>query len=49
VTDQRWNEMTCYDENKVMKAVGIANLKAWLAEHLKAVRKGRTRTILDLP
>jgi prevent-host-death family protein len=30
-----------------MKAVGIADLKARLSEHLKAVRKGRTLTILD--
>jgi prevent-host-death family protein len=31
----------------VMKAVGIADLKARLSEHLRAVRKGRTLTILD--
>jgi prevent-host-death family protein len=31
----------------VMKAVGIADLKARLSEYLKAVRKGRTLTVLD--
>jgi antitoxin (DNA-binding transcriptional repressor) of toxin-antitoxin stability system len=30
-----------------MKAVGIADLKARLSEHLKSVRKGRTLTVLD--
>ena len=30
-----------------MKAVGIAELKARLREHLKWVRKGRTLTVLD--
>jgi antitoxin (DNA-binding transcriptional repressor) of toxin-antitoxin stability system len=30
-----------------MKAVGIADLKARLSEHLKWVRKGRTLTVLD--
>jgi prevent-host-death family protein len=30
-----------------MKSVGIAELKARLSEHLKAVRKGRTLTVLD--
>jgi len=30
-----------------MKAVGIAELKARLSEHLKSVRKGRTLTVLD--
>jgi prevent-host-death family protein len=30
-----------------MKAVGIADLKAHLSEHLRSVRKGRTLTILD--
>lgn len=30
-----------------MKAVGIADLKARLSEHLKSVRKGRTITVLD--
>lgn len=40
--------MTCGDYNMVMKTtVGIAELKARLSEHLKAVRKGRTLTILD--
>lgn len=33
--------------NVVMKAVGIADLKARLSEHLKSVRKGRTLTVLD--
>ena len=31
----------------VMKTVGIAQLKARLSEHLRAVRKGRTVTVLD--
>ncbi len=31
----------------VMKTVGIADLKAHLSEHLRAVRKGRTLTVLD--
>ena len=31
----------------VMKGVGIADLKARLSEHLRAVRKGRTLTVLD--
>lgn len=40
--------MTCRDYNVVMKSgVGIAELKARLSEHLKAVRKGRTLTVLD--
>lgn len=30
-----------------MKRVGIADLKAHLSEHLRAVRKGRTVTVLD--
>jgi len=30
-----------------MKGVGIAELKARLSEHLRAVRKGRTLTVLD--
>lgn len=30
-----------------MKAVGIADLKARLSEHLKSVRKGGTITVLD--
>jgi prevent-host-death family protein len=30
-----------------MKAVGIADLKARLSEHLRSVRKGRTLTVLD--
>lgn len=31
----------------VMKGIGIADLKARLSEHLRAVRKGRTITVLD--
>lgn len=31
----------------VMKTVGIADLKARLSEHLRAVRRGRTVTIVD--
>lgn len=30
-----------------MKAIGIADLKAHLSEHLRWVRKGRTLTVLD--
>ncbi len=30
-----------------MKTVGIADLKARLSEHLRAVRKGRSVTVLD--
>lgn len=30
-----------------MPTVGIADLKARLSEHLRAVRKGRTLTVLD--
>ncbi len=30
-----------------MKTVGIADLKARLSEHLRAVRNGRTLTVLD--
>ena len=39
--------MTGDDYNVTMKGVGIAELKARLSEHLRAVRKGRTLTILD--
>ena len=31
----------------VMKTVGIAELKARLSEHLRAVRKGKTLTVMD--
>jgi prevent-host-death family protein len=31
----------------VMKGVGIADLKARLSEHLRAVRKGRSLIVLD--
>ena len=30
-----------------MTAIGIADLKAHLSEHLRAVRKGRSLTVLD--
>ena len=39
--------MTIDDYNVVMKAIGIADLKAHLSAHLKWVRKGRTLTVLD--
>ena len=42
-----WTNMTSRDYHVVMKAVGIAELKARLSEHLRAVRKGRTLTVLD--
>jgi len=41
--------VTCRDYHIVMKTVGIADLKAHLSEHLRAVRKGRTLTVLDAP
>jgi antitoxin (DNA-binding transcriptional repressor) of toxin-antitoxin stability system len=31
----------------VMKAIGIAELKARLSQHLRSVRKGRTLIVLD--
>lgn len=39
--------VTTRDYNMVMKTVGIAELKARLSEHLRAVRKGRTITVMD--
>ena len=39
--------MTTGDYDEVMKAIGIADLKAHLSEHLKSVRKGRTLTVLN--
>ena len=39
--------MTIHDYVMVMDAVRIADLKAHLSEHLRAVRRGRTLTILD--
>lgn len=39
--------MTSRDYHVVMKAIGIAELKARLSEHLRWVRKGRTLTVLD--
>jgi prevent-host-death family protein len=39
--------VTYRDYNIVMKGVGIAELKARLSEHLRAVRKGRSLTVLD--
>ena len=39
--------MTCRDYDVTMKKVGIADLKAHLSEHLRAVKKGRTLTVLD--
>ena len=39
--------MTSRDYHVVMKAVGTAELKARLSELLRAVRKGRTLTVLD--
>jgi prevent-host-death family protein len=31
----------------VMKGIGVADLKAHLSEHLRAVRRGRSITVLD--
>jgi prevent-host-death family protein len=42
-----WTGITRRDYHVVMKAVGIADLKARLSEHLRSVRKGRTLTVLD--
>jgi prevent-host-death family protein len=39
--------VTYCDYNMVMKTVRIAELKARLSEHLRAVRKGHTLTVLD--
>ena len=39
--------MTSHDYHMTMKTVGIADLKARLSEHLRAVKKGRTLTVLD--
>ena len=39
--------MTTRDYNEGMKAIGIADLKVHLSEHLESVRKGRTLTVLD--
>lgn len=39
--------MTCGDYNVTMKGIGIADLKARLSEHLRAVRTGRSITVLD--
>lgn len=39
--------MTSYDYNMVMGTVRIADLKSRLSAHLRAVRKGRTLTVLD--
>ena len=38
--------MTSHDYHVTMK-VGIADLKAHLSEHLRAVKKGRTLTVVD--
>ena len=39
--------MTSHDYNLVMSNVRIAELKARLSEHLRAVRNGSTLTVLD--
>jgi prevent-host-death family protein len=39
--------MTTYDYLVVMKEVRIADLKARLSEHLRAVRRGQTLTVMD--
>ena len=39
--------MTCYGYNLVMKQVRIAELKARLSEHLRAVQRGGSVTVLD--
>ena len=39
--------VTCDDYHLVMSKVGIADLKARLSEHLRAVRNGATLTVFD--
>ena len=39
--------MTTYGHNGVMKQVRIADLKAHLSEHLRAVRRGETIAVMD--
>ena len=39
--------MTSRDYHLTMKTVGIADLKARLSEHLRAVKRGRSLTVLD--
>ena len=39
--------MTCYSHNKTMKQVRIAELKARLSEHLRAVGRGETIAVLN--
>ena len=39
--------MTTYSHNVVMKQVRIADLKARLSEHLRAVRRGESIAVLD--
>ena len=39
--------MTCSDYPLVMTKVGIADLKANLSKHLRAVRAGRTLVVCD--
>ena len=39
--------MTIRDYHMTMSKVGVAALKAKLSEHLRAVRKGRTVTVVD--
>jgi prevent-host-death family protein len=39
--------MTIYSHNVVMRQVRIADLKARLSEHLRAVRRGETIAVLD--
>lgn len=41
------DNMTTQDYFMVMNTVGIADLKARLSEHLRAVRRGQTLTVLD--
>ena len=41
------DDVTSSDHDQVMTRIGIADLKAHLSEHLRAVRGGRTLTIVD--
>jgi antitoxin (DNA-binding transcriptional repressor) of toxin-antitoxin stability system len=46
-SDRQLTNMTTDDYHMTMNDVRIADLKARLSEHLRAVRRGRTLTVLD--
>ena len=41
------DDVTTHDYDRVMKKVGIADLKAHLSQHLRQVRGGRSLTVVD--